>query len=307
MILFIDDEPLSIEPYTHAVAAKGFEVKLLTSLGEVEDFLAIVHDGLRCIVLDVMFPVDKSLPGILISDGLTAGMPLFASLRAQYPLVPVVVLTNSMSVAVKSFFRNQQKCAFYYKTELLPDELARVVADLVEDKGSQLIERLQLCLPGRGMAAKFEALSIEILEFLFVPPFKRVVPQVRRAGGHDIRDAILPNNAANYFWSSLRSELDARHIVVEFKNYTKPVGKAEVLQLKEYLARKSLGRFGLLVSRLPPSGPALVAQANAYGDQDCLILFLHDGDIEKMIEARRQGGDPSIFLEQMKEEFEWTY
>jgi CheY-like chemotaxis protein len=307
MILFIDDEPLSVEPYVHAVEAKGFEVKLLRTVKAVNQFLKASRSEPLCIVLDVMFPADKSLPSSLTSSGLTTGMPLFASLRAHYDSVPVVVLTNSMSLSVKAFFQDQDNCVLYYKTELLPEQLAQVVAGLVEDKGAYLIDRLQLCLPGRSMAAQFEALCVEILEFLFVPPLKKIVPQVRRADGHDIRDAIMPNNAANYFWSSLRRELDAKHIVAEFKNYTEPVGKTEVLQLREYLARKSLGRFGLLISRLPPTQPALIARADAYSDQNCLILFLHDGDLKSMLETRRQGGDPSVILEQMKEEFEWAY
>ena len=144
-------------------------------------------------------------------------------------------------------------------------------------------------------------------EYLFVPPLQRVVFQSRRADGQEIRDLVLPNNASSFFWSSLRRELNAKYIVAEFKNYSKPLGKGEVRQLREYLARKSVGRFGLLISRLPPSPSALQARADSYSDQDCLIIFLHDHDLRTMLDIRGRGGDPATVLERMKEEFELGY
>ncbi|MDQ1355148.1 MAG: hypothetical protein QG657_5458 [Acidobacteriota bacterium] len=148
---------------------------------------------------------------------------------------------------------------------------------------------------------------MRIIEYLFVPPLRRVLPQSRRADGRIIRDAVMPNNAPTYFWNSIRLELNAKHIVVEFKNYAEAIGKPEVLQLREYLARKTIGRFGLLVSRVPPSKAAIIAQRDSYSDQDCLILFINDNDLLEMINLRRSGRDPAIVLQKMKEEFELSY
>jgi CheY-like chemotaxis protein len=307
MILFIDDEPRIIDSYVVEVSLRGFETRVVSSANELSTFLETHIDKPQCIVLDVMFPGERILTSGLTSDGLTAGMPIFASLRSYFPDVPVVVFTNASSPAVKRFFLSQNNCSFYYKTDLLPYELADIVAAAAQDLGNILLNELKSCPRGLKYAKQFESVCVRILEYLFVPPFQKVIPQSRRADGHDIRDAILPNRAGGYFWESLLREFDAKHIVVEFKNYTAPIGKSEVSQLREYLTRKSLGRFGLIISRLNPSKSALISRSDAYEQQNCLILFLNDNDLQEMIEIRRNGQEPVKVLEQMKEEFELKY
>lgn len=307
MIIFVDDEPQRIQRYIDALIARGLEVRLLQSVAEVESYLASPGDAPTCIVLDVMFPADPGFPGSLTDKGMTAGMPLFASFRSQFQAVHVIVLTNSSNSAVRRFFDGQENCSLYYKTEVLPDELASVIEGVVTDLSSELLRRLSSCKPGRDDAKVFESLCVDILEYLFVPPLKRVVAQSSRSDGHDIRDAVLPNSAAGYFWNSIRRELDARHVVVEFKNYVDPINKDAVIQLRKYLARKSIGRFGLLVSRHPPSESARIARAEAYAEQGCLILFVDDERVRELINMRRDGGDPAAILQAMKEEFEVAY
>jgi CheY-like chemotaxis protein len=307
VILFVDDEPQFVQEYVDCLESRGLAVHLLRSIADVETFLAESHIAPRCIVLDVMFPADPGLPQPLTDRGMTAGMPLFASLRSRFPSVHIIVLTNSSSLAVREFFQRQDRCSLFYKTEVLPEELGTVVEGIVTDRGAALLRRLAACKPGRSDAKVFEALCVEILQYLFVPPLARIVAQSARSDGHDIRDAVLPNHAAGFFWESIRREFDAKHVVVEFKNYVKAVGKGEVIQLRQYLGRKSLGRFGLLMSRCPPSKSALTARAGAYGEQDILILFAEDHSIRNLIDARSHGKDPAVILQEMKEAFEIVY
>jgi hypothetical protein len=51
----------------------------------------------------------------------------------------------------------------------------------------------------------------------------------------------------------------------------------------------------------------LTAQADAYGGQNILILFIDDNTIKKLVEARGRGSDPSGALQEMKELFEIAY
>lgn len=307
MIVFIDDEPRYIQPYITCLQSRGLAVRILRSVAEVETYLGETSSPPKCIVLDVMFPSDPGLSASLTDKGMTAGMPLFASLRSRFPAVHIVVLTNSSSLAAKDFFRGQERCSLYYKTEILPEELASVIEGIVQDRGYTLLTRLKECRAGRKQAKTYEILCVDLLEYLFVPPLSRVIAQSVRSDGHDIRDAVLPNTAAGYFWGSIRREFDAKHFVVEFKNYAEAVGKGEVNQLRQYLSRKSLGRFGLLMSRRPPSQSALTARADAYGGQNILILFIDDSVVETLVAVRRQGRDPSGVLQEMKEAFEIAY
>ena len=307
MILFIDDQPDYIKAYVDSIIAIDLQVHILSTIAEIKDYIINPSVTPSCIVLDVMFPGDQTLPGFLTEEGMKAGMLLFASLRSRFPRVHIIVFTNSFDIAIRDFFQRQDKCSLYYKTELLPDELASVIKDIVNDRGSSLLASLSDCNPGHKHSKVFEEVCTSILEFLFVPPLTHIIPQSARSNGHDIRDAILPNNAIGFFWESIRREFGAKHLVVEFKNYKKPIGKNEVIQLRQYLNRKSIGRFGILISRCPPSESALIERKDAYSDQDILILFIDDVIIKELIMARRQGQDPSIILQEMKESFEINY
>lgn len=305
MILFIDDEPDRIQHFVDSV--KSARTRILRSVADVEAYLSEPGEPPKCIVLDVMFPSDPGLPYSLTDRGLTAGMPLYASLRARFPEVHIVVLTNSSSLAAKEFFRTQDNCSLLYKSDILPYQFGLLVEGILADRGSALLARLKNCGHGRKYAKAYEALCVDLLEYLFVPPLARVIAQSARSDGHDVRDALLPNTASGYFWESIRREFDAKHLVVEFKNYSEAVGKDEVNQLREYLSRKSLGRFGLLLSRRPASSSALTARADAYGAQSILILFVDDSTIEQLLHARSQGRDPSGILQELKERFEIGY
>jgi hypothetical protein len=304
MILFLDDEIDEMPAHVEQVMSKGFKVEKLSSVAELQHFLQRSRPSPQCIVLDVMFPRDTGLPDELTSSGSTTGVPIFASLRSTFPTTPIIIFTNSSNIEVKSFFHRQDNCSFYYKTDLDPLQLAELVASLAEDRGKALAKQLLACPAGIKHAAKFESIATRILAYLFIPPLKRTIARSRRSDGHEIRDLVLPNRSGTFFWESLQREFEATYIVAEFKNYTKPIGKQQVSQLREYLQRKPLGRFGLLISRQPASPSALKSRTDAYSDQNCLILFLHDKDLHRMIEIRRRGGDPATVLETMKEEFE---
>ena len=306
MIWFIDDEPLMIAEYLEALEAEREEVLMLESASDVSD--AIAHaPAPDLIVLDVMLPGDVAFDTDLDSHGLTAGLSLFGSLRARFPGLPVVVLTNNLSAQVQTFFSDQTRCWFCPKADVLPDELARLVVDIVSDKGSRLLATLRSLSPGRTEALAYERIVSSLLDYLFVPPLERVLSQVPRGEGHDIRDIVLVNNTEGGFWSRVRQELASRHVVVECKNYVEAVKKQQVQQLQDYLSRKSIGRFGLLSSRLEPSGSALTARAKAYEDHDVLVLFLSDADLEEMVRLRGVGSDPSVLLARQKEQFELSY
>jgi hypothetical protein len=89
------------------------------------------------------------------------------------------------------------------------------------DDAETLRDRLQACPPGRDGWKEFEDVGIDIRRFLFVPPLTEPIIQPRSYSGVDRRDAVFPNRnlkTANN-WSHIYHELNARMILVEFKNY----------------------------------------------------------------------------------------
>jgi CheY-like chemotaxis protein len=307
MILFVDDEASKLIAYVDALRRVDPDVVVVESISELELVLATDNRAPACIVLDVMFPSMSELPTTLAANGTHAGAALFGLLRTQYPATHVIVLTSSTMLAVRLFFEVQQHCTFVLKTDITPSTLALLVTRIVSGLGATLLERFAACDPGKRDAALYEALGMDCLTYLFMPPQRRIFAQVRRQGGTEIRDAIIANTAETYFWKSLRREFDAKHVVVEFKNYVAAIGKPEVDQLRIYLQRKTLGRFGILMSRAGASQSALRAQRDAYCEQDCLVLFLDDATLREMIEMRLAGADPAAVLERLREQFEINY
>jgi hypothetical protein len=254
-----------------------------------------------------MFPGDPIIPPSMTTGGLTTGMPLFGILRAHFPATHVVVLTAYADPKVMQFFRDQHNCTFLQKTATLPYELAELVASISTNRGLELENELKACPAGRSAAKEYESIIVNAFRYLFIPPQLNILEQCRREDGRLIRDAVMSNDATSNFWASLRQELDAKHIIIESKNYAAPVGKDEVLQLRDYLRRKSVGRFGLLVSRVQPSGAALQARRDTYAEFDRLILFIDDAALVEMLRLRRDGKDPAAVLQAMKQKFELAF
>jgi len=182
--------------------------------------------------------------------------------------------------------------------------LARLPSD-----GDLLIQRLQSLPSGLEHYAEYQKLCVEILEFLFAQSFRRfaVREQVRTAGGHEVRDAIIPNRPLREFWTRVQQEFHANNILFEFKNLKDPVRKGHVEQLRTYMSNnvKRIGRFGILVSRRPPSRSARTARLKAYDSAaECLIIMLDDNLVENMIRGKEQADDPESVLEDLKEAFE---
>jgi len=174
-------------------------------------------------------------------------------------------------------------------------------------KAEQLTKELKGCKPGQANWRKYEQLGIRILRFLFIPPFKRVLEQSRTEAGDARRDAVLPNNQYSGFWQLIRDEFDSGHIVFEFKNYFTKTSKPQLNQLRLYLNKPTVGRFGLLFIRHTPSPQLLVARRRAYEESRILILILNDESVKQMLKMRTFTEHPENILEDLKIQFELSY
>jgi hypothetical protein len=86
-------------------------------------------------------------------------------------------------------------------------------------------------------------------------------------------------------------------------NYTKPIGKEEVLQLANYLSHHGTGLVGMLLTR---NGLALDARWTSREQwllHNKLIIGLSEDDYHQMLLTRRAGGDPADLVRQRIEDF----
>lgn len=174
-------------------------------------------------------------------------------------------------------------------------------------RADKLLTELKNCTAGKKDWKKYEDICVRILSFLFVPPFKKIHTQVRTTDGYERRDAIMPNNMYNGFWKRINEEFESKNIICEFKNISSTNTKEDLNQLRIYLSKPTIGRFGLLFVRNEPSDVLKKAQRQAYEQSRIMVLILNDEIIELLIRAKAFIGSCEEVLESEKTKFEVNY
>lgn len=168
----------------------------------------------------------------------------------------------------------------------------------------QLIVELKGCEPGRPDWSVYQNLVGSILEHLFSPPLKSPLPEHADKSKANRRDFILPNYAESGFWHFLQRNYMADFLVVDAKNYTRKIGKNEILQVANYLKPQGAGLFGMIFSR---KGCDAAGGTHTIREQWMshrkLILVFNDEDVRSMLLAKRDGRKPEEVVEQKLEEF----
>ena len=156
---------------------------------------------------------------------------------------------------------------------------------------------------------EFEDAATDALTYLFVPPLTAPKRQARSYSGIDRRDAIFRNrnHGVDNHWGRLLHELDARMLLIEFKNYdTSEVGKDEVNQTRNYLT-PPMGRLALIVWRKEPNHAAHLKRNSVYSEDKKVIVFLTVEHVKEMLYAKERGEDPADLIMDAIERFymEW--
>ena len=176
----------------------------------------------------------------------------------------------------------------------------------------ELKDELINCPLGRNGWRQFEIICKKICCYLFVPPLRDPTEQVRTIDGRDIRDIIFPNRNihSNDLWGRLRTDYNAKYIVIDCKNYdTEDITKNEVIQLVTYLRNSpTLGNFGILLCSKSPSKSATSQQQTEYKLSDNhLIIFITKQNLIEMIDLKRNEQNPETLIEAIIEKFEITF
>lgn len=173
----------------------------------------------------------------------------------------------------------------------------------------ELRRRLDAVPRGISGWSQFEDAVTEALTYLFVPPLSAPTRQARSYSGIDRRDAIFPNrnHGVDNHWGRLLHELQARMVLIEFKNYdTSEVGKEEVNQTRNYLT-KPMGRLAVIVSTKEPGHSAHLKRNGVYSEDGKVIVFLTVEHIKEMLYIKERGEDPADLIMDAIERFyiEW--
>jgi len=172
--------------------------------------------------------------------------------------------------------------------------------DSIEDK---LIEKLKAVKPGKDDWPLYQKLLNDILERLFVPLLEKPLYEQSDESKVNRRDYIIPNYCESGFWKYMRDRYQADFIVIDAKNYTKNVGKKDILQISNYLKTHGTGKFGIIITRKGIKNSGSVTRKEVWILHNKLIIVLTDEDIIQMLTLKSVGNRPEDLLKNKIEQF----
>lgn len=169
--------------------------------------------------------------------------------------------------------------------------------------GQRLIEALKALAPGKKTACEYERLGKEIFQYLFDNDLDNWHPQLSTTDGLNRYDFVCRIKGLTAFWHFLLHNLNSRYLIIEFKNYSEEIAQGQVLTTEKYLLENALRRFAIITSRKGASDSALKMAQGAMRESGKLIIILDDDDLNKMLQRKDSGRDPSDHLFDLVDDF----
>jgi hypothetical protein len=129
---------------------------------------------------------------------------------------------------------------------------------------------------------KYEDAICQLMASLLYPHLDFAAEQSRTDSGINIRDAIFYNNRSHEFLKEIFDDYDSQQIVMELKN-VRALERQHINQLNRYMT-DTLGRFGILVTRVEPPKPRRQNLVDLWSGQRRAIITLTDEDVSQMVE-----------------------
>ena len=108
MILIIDDEPWTMEPYIRELRKSKISYVIIDTLQGGVDFINSHIDEIEIVVLDMMMPLPENIiDKEEYEGGLKAGLYVFRKIIEIEPKMPIIVLTNRILQPIKD---TQNRC-----------------------------------------------------------------------------------------------------------------------------------------------------------------------------------------------------
>lgn len=145
---------------------------------------------------------------------------------------------------------------------------------------------------GKANWSKYQSLIADILEFLLCPPLEAPKVELADSDKRNRRDIIFENASNDGFWLRVRDIYQGHYIVVDAKNYTKPLSKRPVLDISHYLKPYGCGMFAIITSRQGYGTAGSHAAKEQWIGNKKLIVSLSDSDLIKMLDLKKAGVPP---------------
>jgi CheY-like chemotaxis protein len=131
MILFIDDEPRSVNQYLDELRLSGYKVSFQKNVEGAVRCLDSGPQQINLIILDVMMPYGTVFRSEETEQGLRTGVVFYERIRAKAPDLPVIILTNVSDPRVPEKLRQDKNCRVLMKPDYLPFEFVEAVGEVL--------------------------------------------------------------------------------------------------------------------------------------------------------------------------------
>lgn len=225
----------------------------------------------------------------------------FQHYSENYPNVKLIDIANLLyAVQDDAELRNKLIAVLPYTVDdILPEAGFLQSETLMHTNYTEtLIGELDLCLPGRPMANRYEKVCQSLLENIFSEDLALWKPQ--QGSNNDLYrfDLLCRIKDGNQktFWSILERFFNSKYVVFEFKNYTDPVTQKEIYTTEKYLYAKALRSVGIIIAANGYDEHAHWAAKGSLRENGKLIMLLTAEDLKKMNEMKMNQEDPSNYL-----------
>lgn len=211
----------------------------------------------------------------------------------------LVVSTNGFTRSAVSIAKNRgihlwgprELFALYQnkKTDFSETTPEDDVDHAIESKVKAFKRMLKDIEPGTDGWSKYQQLVFEILEFLFCPPLENPQFELADKDKRNRRDFIFENSTNDGFWKIIRETYEGHYIVIDAKNYAKPLAKRPILDISHYLKPYGCGLFAIIVSRKGIDGAAEHAVKEQWIGSKKMIISFSDEDLTKMLDWKLTG------------------
>lgn len=181
-------------------------------------------------------------------------------------------------------------------------KLQDITIDIKAD-GETLYKELVEIPAGRDGWRQYELKCIEILKYLFEDELSNWSAQNTTDDELSRFDMICRIIGQSSFWSSLIQSFQTRYVLFEFKNYTDPIGQDQIYTTERYLFLRGLRSVAFIISREGGKPQALKASKGALREHGKLIIVLKNQDLNKMLQMKDSGDNPSDHLSDILDEF----
>lgn len=219
----------------------------------------------------------------------------------EFPNLVVIDIANLLyAVQDDSELRNKLISVLPYSVEEIEHEPGLLQPNILthSDYTESLISEMDLCIPGRPMAHRYEKVCCRLLKNIFSEDLALWKPQQKSNNDlykFDLLCRIKDGNQKT-FWSILERFFNSKYVVFEFKNYADAVTQKEIYTTEKYLYAKALRSVAIIIAANGYEDNAHWAAKGSLRENGKLIILLDTNDLIAMNKMKITQDDPADYL-----------